>query len=68
MAQGDSRPGTVIVPLTVNKALLEAFDQLSTPQRRSRNIEKLMQRAVLQKRLQDQVRTEDLDAMLAMVE
>ena len=46
MAQGDSRPGTVIVPLTVNKALLEAFDQLSTPQRRSRNIEKLMQRAV----------------------
>lgn len=66
--QGEPRAGCRIVPLTVNRELLRAFDALVERGQRSRELEKLMREKVLRERFAHQVAEEGIREMLRLID
>ncbi len=66
--QGESRKTATVVPLTVNKVLLAAFDAIVPRKHRSKDIEDYMRRKVLHHRYGQTVPPECLEDMLALAD
>jgi hypothetical protein len=66
--KGESRPKTRTVWFTCNEKLLDEFDALVPPKRRSREIEAMVRERVVRHRLADRVPEGDLADVLALID